>query len=152
MLAQTVFRAGKQVALVLGLDQLSTRMYTSLRELVEGWGKNIYAAGADTLPIKGPAGRILLPFLLVAPPIAMLAPPVLAMLAMIGAVDVSIAPPAAATLLLMAGWAFIYRAFGVSPLFGALYPLAAAVLLYIEVRAIVRGRRVAWKGRSYQAR
>jgi chlorobactene glucosyltransferase len=152
MLAQTVFGAGKQVSLVLGLDQLSTRMYTSLRELVEGWGKNIYAAGADTLPIKGTAGRMLLPVLLVAPPVAMLIPPVLTVLALTGAVDIAVAPPAAATLVLLAGWAFIYRLFGVSPLFGVLYPLAAAVLLYIDIRAIVRGRRVAWKGRSYQAR
>ncbi|MEO8561966.1 MAG: glycosyltransferase family 2 protein, partial [bacterium] len=35
-LAQLYFRAGHVVALVLGLSQLSTRMYTSLRELVDG--------------------------------------------------------------------------------------------------------------------
>jgi chlorobactene glucosyltransferase len=151
MLAQTVFRAGKRVALVLGLDQLSTRMYTSLRELVRGWGKNIYAAGADTLPVGGLAGRLLLPILLVAPAIALLVPPVMMILALTGVVDVSPLAPAAASLTLMIGWGLIYAAFGASPLFGVLYPVGAAVLLYIVLVAIARGRRVAWKGRSYRA-
>ena len=151
MLAQTVFRAGKRVCLVLGLDQLSTRMYTSLRELVQGWGKNIYAAGADTLPIGGLGGRILLPVLLVAPMILVLMPPIVTILALAGLVDISPVAPAAATLVLMTGWGLIYAAFGVSPLFGVLYPVGAAVLLYIVVMAIGRGRRVVWKGRSYRA-
>ena len=151
MLAQTVFRAGKRVSLVLGLDQLSTRMYTSLRELAEGWGKNIYAAGADTLPIRGLGGRILLPILLLAPMVLVLAPPIMTVLALTGLVNISPVVPAAATLTLMLGWGLIYAAFGVSPLFGALYPVGAAVLLYIVVVAIGRGRRVMWKGRSYRA-
>jgi len=151
MLAQTVFRAGKRVSLVLGLDQLSTRMYTSLRELAQGWGKNIYAAGADTLPIGGLGGRILLPVLLLAPMVLVLIPPVMTILTLGGLVDISPVPPAAATLVLMMGWGLIYAAFGVSLLFGVLYPVGATVLLYIVIMAIARGRRVVWKGRSYRA-
>ena len=49
-MAQLWFTLGRRSFLVLGLTQLSTRMYTSLRELVEGWGKNIYAGGRDTVP------------------------------------------------------------------------------------------------------
>ena len=152
MLAQTVFLAGHRVALVLGLDQLSTRMYTSLGELVHGWGKNIFAAGADTLPFRGWVARALLPILLVTPPIMMLLPPVMMVLAISGVIDASPVPSAAATLLLMAGWGVIYSAFGASPFYGVLYPLGAALLLFINMRAIARGRRVAWKGRSYLAR
>jgi chlorobactene glucosyltransferase len=152
MLAQTTFRAGKRVSLVLGLDQLSTRMYTSLGELVEGWGKNIFAAGADTLPISGVVGRILLPILLVAPAVFMLLPVIITVLAVLGVGTLALAPPLAALGLLIIGWGLIYRAFGVSPLYGALYPLGASVLLYIISRAIVRGRRVAWKGRTYNTR
>jgi chlorobactene glucosyltransferase len=151
MLAQAVFRAGRRVSLVIGLDQLSTRMYTSLRELVQGWGKNIYAAGADTLPVGGLAGRILLPVLLLAPAVMMLIPPIMTILSLTGVIDVAPAAPAAATLVLVAGWAMIYAAFGVSPFFGLLYPVGASVLLYIIVNAIARGRRVAWKGRTYRA-
>ena len=49
-------------------------------------------------------------------------------------------------------WAFIYRGFEQSPGYALLYPLGAAMLLYIIVRAIVRGRKVGWKGREYVAR
>jgi hypothetical protein len=33
-----------------------------------------------------------------------------------------------------------------------LYPLGSALLLYICVRAVLRGRRVVWKGREYVTR
>ena len=151
MLAQTVFRSGRRVALVLGLDQLATRMYTSLRELIEGWRKNIYAAGGDVLPVGGAPAKILLPILLLAPSLLLLLPVVMLIAGLTGLADVALAPAAAATLVLMAGWGVIYAAFGVSPLFGVLYPVGAAVLLYIVVTAIARGRRVSWKGRSYRA-
>jgi hypothetical protein len=39
---------------------------------------------------------------------------------------------------------------GLSPLYALLHPLGAAALLYISVRAIVRGRQVHWKGRDYE--
>ena len=151
MLAQTVFRSGRRVALVLGLDQLATRMYTSLGELIEGWRKNIYAAGRDVLPMTRVGATVLLPVLLIAPSVFLLLPPVMLLAGLAGIADVAIAPPAVATLVLMAGWGAIYTAFGVSPLFGILYPLGASVLLYIVLTAIVRGRRVSWKGRSYRA-
>ncbi len=151
MLAQTVFRSGRRVTLVLGLDQLATRMYTSLGELVQGWRKNIYAAGGDVLPLGGIAGKVLLPILLVAPSLFLLMPVVVLLAGLAGIADVALAPPAVAVLLLMAGWGVIYGAFGVSPLYGVLYPLGSAVLLYIVITAIVRGRQVSWKGRSYRA-
>jgi hypothetical protein len=151
MLAQTVFRSERRVALVLGLDQLATRMYTSLGELIEGWRKNIYAAGGDVLPVGGVAGRILLPILLLAPSLFLLLPVIVLIAGLTGVADVSIAPAAVTMLVLMTGWSVIYAAFGVSPLFGVLYPLGSAVLLYIVVTAIARGRRVSWKGRSYRA-
>ena len=151
MLAQTVFRSGRRVSLVLGLDQLATRMYTSLAELIEGWRKNIYAAGADVLPLGGVAGKVVLPALLIAPSVFLLLPVIMLAAGLLGLADIAIAPPAVATLVLMAGWGLIYAAFGVSPLFGVLYPLGSAVLLYIVITAILRGRRVSWKGRSYRA-
>ena len=80
-----------------------------------------------------------------------LAPPIMTILALTGLVNISPVVPAAATLTLMTGWGLIYAAFGVSPLFGVLYPVGAVVLLYIVVMAIGRGRRVVWKGRSYRA-
>ena len=151
MLAQEFFRAGKQVSLVLGIGQLSTRMYTSLGELVRGWGKNIFAGAVDALPLGRLGGSIVLPVLLVAPAVFMLIPPVATVLALVGAIDQSPIPHAAATLLLMGGWGFISTAFGLSPLWGALYPLGTSMMLFIILRAVVRGRNVAWKGRRYRA-
>ena len=151
MLAQTFFRAARRVDLVLGLDQLSTRMYTSLRELLRGWGKNIYAGAFDAWPVGGLARRILLPIALLTPGVLVLIPPVQMALALTGIIDVPAIAPAAATLVLMVLWGIVYRAFAVSPLYGAIYPLGAIVLLYIVITAIWRGRSVAWKGRSYRA-
>jgi hypothetical protein len=149
MLAQTFFRAGRRVALVIGLDQLSTRMYTSLSELVRGWRKNIYAGGADAMPFGWFGRVILLPLMLVTPSVLVLLPPIHLMLGLIGVGGIDVVPPAVATALLMAMWAVIARGFRISPWYGVAYPLGAVVLLYIIVTAVARGRAVAWKGREY---
>src|ERR1051326_6232728 len=82
-LGQEFFRAGKRVVLMLALHQFSTHMYASLRELVRGWRKNIYAGGRHAA-LGGRAGRFAYPALLLAIPIIGLAPPVALLLAAIG--------------------------------------------------------------------
>ena len=150
MLAQRMFAAGHHVALALGVEQLSTRMYTSLRELIAGWSKNIYAGGVDAMPF-GRVGRILFPIALVLPFILSLAPPVALLLGwMLPATAVVWA--AAATLALIAFWTMVYWRIGESVAYAFLYPVGAALMLWIAVRAVARGRRVAWKGRDYIAR
>lgn len=151
MLAQRFFAAGRHVALVIGLDQLSTRMYTSLGDLVRGWRKNIFAGGADAVPF-GAFGRwIILPVMLVLPWVLMLLPPVIAGLSVAGAIGLSPIPALAATAVIAALWAIVYGTFELSPGYALLYPLGAFVMLYIIVSAIARGRSVGWKGRQYQA-
>jgi hypothetical protein len=54
----------------------------------------------------------------------------------------------AATLL---WWIVVYVTIGENPLYALAYPLGALVLLYIFVTAVMRGRRVTWKGRTYIA-
>jgi len=71
--AQRFFARGKKVAAVEGLDQLSTRMYTSLGEIVRGWGKNVFAGGRDSVP-WGMFGRLIFPFLLFSAPMITIAP------------------------------------------------------------------------------
>ena len=151
MLAQETFRAGMRVSLVLGERQLSTRMYTSLRELVRGWGKNVYAGGIDAMPF-GAGGRLIFPVLLLLPPLLMLIPPI----ALIGA---ALGIWNGGTLLwsgvacgsLLVFWAVVHRGFRQSALWAVTWPLGAAVLLWIMLVAIARGRRVMWKGRHYVA-
>jgi len=150
-LAQYWFRAGRTVSLVLGLDQLSTRMYTSLRELVEGWGKNVFAGGRDAMPL-GALGRAIFPVLLVTPPLLQLVPPAVLALGLAGIVgSAALTWAAIATGANLVWWTLVYAWLRMSPAYALLHPLGAAVLLYVVVRSMVRGSRVRWKEREYQA-
>lgn len=148
MLAQRFFAAGRRVILVAGTDQLATRMYTSLGELVRGWRKNIFAGSADALPAI-PAVRALLPLLLLLGPLFALAPVV----ALVAGVATASAPLLAfgiiATVASLLWWAVVNRSMGVSMVYALAFPLGAVLLLYIIATALVRGRRVEWKGREY---
>ena len=148
-LAQRAFRLGMRVRAVMGMDQLSTRMYESLPELVRGWRKNVFAGGRDAVPF-GAVGQALFPFMLVAGPLFTLAPAIVLPIAAAGALDTSwLVWSAIATLASLLWWGAVYR-FTREPAWHALlFPLGAAVLLYIVLTAIRRGSRVTWKGRRY---
>jgi chlorobactene glucosyltransferase len=149
-LAQHWFAAGRRVTMILGLRQLRTRMYASLRELVHGWGKNIYAGGRDALP-PGVSWRVLYPLLLVLPPLMQLVPALVLALGLAGVLGHdALLWGAVVTGLNVLSWLTVYALLGLSPLYALLYPLGAAALLYISLRAIVRGRQVHWKGRDYE--
>ena len=150
-LAQHWFRAGRTVTLVLGLDQLSTRMYTSLRELIEGWGKNIYAGGRKAMPL-GALGRAIYPLLLVTPGLLGVIPPLLLVLGLLGVVGPAVLTWAWITTgANLVWWLLVYTWLRLSPVYALLHPLGAAMLTYIALGAIVRGRRVRWKEREYEA-
>lgn len=150
MLAQRFHRLGKNVVFVEGREQLSTRMYTSLREMIEGWGKNVYAGGMHAMPPFVP--RWVFPFGLVFPPLFNLLPPLALVLAALGflpyPVLIGAAVATAATVLM---WMKFYWEADESLLLALLYPLGAVIALYIYVRAIARGRNVTWKERDYTA-
>jgi len=151
-LAQLYFRAGRRVSLVLGLDHLSTRMYTSLRELVDGWGKNVYAGGVDAMP-AGSLGRAVFPLALTLPALFELVPPLVLALGALGLVGHgALLWAAIATSANMVWWLLVYAWLRTSPVYALLHPLGAAVVLYIAIGAIARGRRVQWKGREYVSR
>ena len=150
-LAQYWFRAGRTVSLVLGLDQLSTRMYTSLRELIDGWGKNIYAGGRNAMPL-GAFGRAIFPLLLVTPGLLGVVPPIVLALGPLGVVgSAALTWAAIATGANLVWWLLVYRWLRLSPAYALLHPVGAAMVLYIAVGAIARGRRVRWKERDYRA-
>jgi chlorobactene glucosyltransferase len=152
MLAQRFFSARKRVVLMLGIDQLSTRMYASLREIISGWRKNVFAGGLDSVPF-GKMGQSLFPLALLLPPTLELLPPL--------ALVMSIFVASGGTLLLwalistaasIAWWLLVYRTARENPLYSLAYPLGALILLYIFFTAVIRGRRVTWKGRTYLSR
>ncbi|MGH7633454.1 MAG: glycosyltransferase family 2 protein, partial [Gemmatimonadaceae bacterium] len=151
-LSQRVQELGLRGELAIAPDQLTTRMYTSLAEIVNGWTKNIVTAAIDTLP-GGALPRILLPLLLLFIPLTHLVP----VLTLVAAAIVPVSRSmllwgATCTALLVLWWAFVYvRAFRQSPLYALTLPLGATIVLFIIARATVRGRAVEWKGRRYQA-
>lgn len=152
MMAQRFFARGKKVAAAEGLTQLSTRMYTSLGEIVRGWGKNVFAGGRDSVP-WGWFGRLIFPFLLFSAPMFTLAPAIVLVAALFTDVPQSlllwaILAGAAHLIWLMA----VYRRMNVAPLYAIISPLGALVILYIFARAALRGQRVIWKDRVYVSR
>jgi len=150
-MAQHWFRAGRTVSLVLGMDQLSTRMYTTLRELIEGWGKNVFAGGRDAMPC-GALGRVIFPLLLVTPSLFQLVPPIVLALGLAGVLgSAALMWAAIATGANLVWWALVYLWLRASPAYALLHPLGAVMLLYITLRATVRGSRVRWKERDYRA-
>jgi chlorobactene glucosyltransferase len=154
-LAQLWFSLGKRCKLIVGLDQLTTRMYTSLAELRAGWGKNIFAAGRETAPF-GPIGKVLFPVMLMMPPIGGLAPPIVLVLALAGVLGTgALLWASICTAANFAWWFLVYRwlemPLGPSIGYALLHPFGALVILEISVGALVRGRRVRWKDRDYVA-
>lgn len=151
-LAQRLFRSGRRVVLVMGQEQLSTHMYASLAELVRGWGKNVYAGGVDAMP-GGAVGRLLFPVVLPVVPLMSVTPWLALGAAAIGLLGGGWLPWSVLCILAsIVWWILIYRGFHQRVWLALLYPIGAAVVLYIIVRAIARGRRVAWKDREYIAR
>ena len=142
MLAQTYVRSGRDIFLVHATEQMATRMYGSLREIVEGWSKNL-ALGAPHMapPIRWI--RALVPYLMWMPSLVWIVPPLL--WALYGWDFARIA-----TLASLATWIAIY-AFEKGPvLYAFLYPLGAAMVAFIMLRSTIRGsKKVEWRGRIY---
>lgn len=151
MLAQLYHRLGRHVVFMDAREHFSTRMYASLRELVAGWGKNVFAGGMHALP-KIPGLRLIFPLALITPPLVVLAPSVGLLLALAGLLPGAVLLWAiVATASTLLAWAVIYMDEGESPLLALLHPLGAALTLFIFLRAIVRGSRVQWKDRVYRS-
>jgi chlorobactene glucosyltransferase len=152
MMAQRYFANGKRVVLAEGTAQLSTRMYTSLRELIHGWGKNVFAGGRDAVPM-GKIGRILFPILLLSGPVFGFIPTLVLLAGFV--MPLSLAVLLWATiceLSLVLWWIYIYRSIREPLWYVPLFPLGAMMVFFIFLRAILRGQRVVWKDRQYVSR
>lgn len=150
--AQQMTARGQRIFLTLGQQQMSTRMYASLRDIIEGWGKNVYSAGRETLP-GGAIGEWLARLLIPGPAFLALAPVVALMAGVLGGAGASwTAFGASASLALLVWFGAIGREFRLSPWYALTFPLAALTYLYIAGRAVWRGDRVEWKGRAYTVR
>ncbi|MEP7175226.1 MAG: glycosyltransferase family 2 protein [Gemmatimonadales bacterium] len=149
-LAQAYVRAGRRLHFAFAERLMETRMYQNLPQLVEGWSKNIYLGGRRSFP-EEPALRALAPLMVGAALAFWLVPPLVLLLAALGA-DVGrlAAPAAVATVVSVLFWGLLSYGMRIPPGYGLLYPAGAAMALYIVARSTWRGeRRVEWRGRVY---
>jgi hypothetical protein len=124
-------------------------MYESLGEIISGWRKNVFAGGLDAVPF-GRIGRTFFPLVLLLPPLMQLLPVLVLILGALGQATPGVMLWATiASLATLLWWLVVYVTIGENPLYTLAYPLGALVLLYIFVTAVMRGRRVTWKGRTY---
>jgi chlorobactene glucosyltransferase len=149
LLAQRVTALGGGMHMVLATAHLSTRMYTSLREIRRGWGKNVFAGGIETFP-GGAMMQLVFRLMLPISPLVPLIPIVVPLLGAAGVLGPGAmlfgAITAPVNLLF---WMWIYRFAGLHPLWGMSYPLAALVFGWICLEAAVKGLNVSWKDRTY---
>lgn len=151
-LAQVVTERGMQAHMVLARDHMRTRMYHSLAEIRRGWGKNVFAAGRDTLPL-GPLAQRIFPWVFPVPALLPALPAVMLVLALL---DV-LGPGALLFGAVAGGFSLLYY-FGVyafarvNPLWALLHPVAAVMFSWICAEAAWRGSKVEWKGRGYVSR
>ena len=149
-LAQRFVQQGRRMVLIMGLDQLSTRMYTSLSEIIAGWQKNVFAGGKEAVP-GGRLSRALFPLVLVATPLIALAPPVAFIAGLGGYTSVAVFLWSAVCVgVALLFWVGTYSFLKLPAWYAVLYPLGALVMFYIVISALARGRRVKWKGRAYR--
>jgi len=148
-LAQAFFAAGMKSWFAFAESLMETRMYESLPHLVEGWSKNIYLGGRRSFPDE-PVRRALVPVGLTGSMVFWLIPPLVLAGALAGWWPALTTAALAATVLSMLFWMLMSFGMQIPMWYGILYPLGAAVLLYVVARSTWRGsRRVEWRGRTY---
>ena len=151
-LAQRLFEAGKKTAVIRGHDELSTRMYTSLAEIMAGWRKNVFVGGREAMP-WGRVGQAIFPLLLLVAPALTLFPPLtLAIGVLTGASQTILLAATIAMAAQLVTWVLVYHWMEAPTRYAAIYPLGAIVFVVIAFQALARGSRVEWKGRSYLTR
>ena len=149
VLAQTYLRRGRKLFFAFAESLMETRMYTSLRHLVEGWTKNMILGGRRSFPDE-PILRALVPLVLMLIMLFWLIPPIGLLLSLTGVISGWTVAAAVATGLSAVYWVVMAGGMNEPPLYGVLYPLGSAVVLFIAARATWRGgRRVEWRGRTY---
>ncbi len=151
-LAQAWVRARKRLVMLFAMEQLSTHMYASLGELIAGWRKNVYAGGRHAA-LGGRLGRAAYPAMLLVAPLLGVAPPIVLIAASCGLLSTAwFLWSVLVVVVSVAFWAVIYRFMRVPVRYALTYPLGAAMLWYIAVGSVLRGKRVEWKDRRYVAR
>ncbi len=151
-MAQEWCRLGFNVHFVTGIEHMSTRMYEGLGEIVRGWGKNVYAAGRDSLKL-GPIGHAVLRVIFPLPALWEIVPILLVIGAVCGVLPPAVGIWGALVFAITAFfWGIVYRLAKQPVAWGLLHPLASVLIFGIFTRAAWKGDRVEWKGRAYRSK
>ncbi len=151
-LAELVKRAGYRLVIADGRAVATTRMYTSLAEMWEGWTKNIYLGMQDRLwllligAVVGLLAALFLPAWLIAGVFWFL---------VAGGLAAAVVATEAVILWGYLLWMRIRaaQAFGISPLYAFTLPLGALVFTAMMVASaykVLSHQGVTWRGRVYQ--
>jgi len=146
-LAQRTIASGRRLYIAWADELIATRMYRSLRGIIEGWSKNLARASRHTVD---PWIRPVLPWLIAMALVAVwVAPPaaLIASLFLPGAPAVGWS--ATATLASLAFWIIMHALLHVPLRYAAGYPLGALITAALFVRSTLLGESVTWKGRRY---
>jgi chlorobactene glucosyltransferase len=151
-LAAVVKRAGYRLVLADGRQVASTRMYTSLPEMWEGWTKNIYLGLRDKLGLLS-FGAIL--GLLVSLVLPVWLAGGLAWLASGGGLTAAIVAGEAGVLWVYLLWERSQACgfFEIPGWYAFTFPLGAFIFTLMMLGStiyVISGRGVSWKGRSYK--
>jgi chlorobactene glucosyltransferase len=149
-LAQTYLRHGLKLHFAFADRLMETRMYRGLRDLIEGWSKNIYVGGRRSFSDE-PVLRALVPIMLATALLFWLVPPAVLLASWLdtplGQLRTSAAAAVAASAVF---WILISGGMRIPLWYGLGYPLGAVMALYITLRSTWRGtRKVEWRGRVY---
>ncbi len=148
-LAQRTVRLGLRLRFAFAEAYMQTRMYRNLRELVEGWSKNLYIGSRLSFRDE-PVLRTVAPLLIAAPLLFWLLPAAVLLLAAAGVTPGWALPALVAWLLASGFWALVSFGMGAPMGYGLLHPVGAAASLGILARSWLRGaRKVEWRGRVY---
>ena len=147
--AQRLIESGRSIFVGYAEELMETRMYRSLRGIVEGWTKNLAIGTRQAVPASL---RKLAPWLVMAGIlIAWVIPPGLVIASIFAEFDPRLdAWSLLTTALSLLFWLAMYVRMRVSPLYVIGYPLASIIVAVLYLRSTVRGPLIEWKGRSYE--
>lgn len=148
MLAVSYVKGGKRIFFALADEDMTTRMYSTLPGIIEGWSKNFFRGVLETTksrPLTYIASGYTMVFFL-----SWLLPLVMLVMGLIAQSPAQIAFGAAAYIGASLLFAAILRASRAPTFYGILFPLGAVASAWIILRAMLRGtHRIEWKGRTY---
>jgi chlorobactene glucosyltransferase len=148
-IAQRVLASGRRLFVAHAEELMETRMYRSLRGIIEGWSKNLAIAMRRAAPAWLGSAAPWLAASIIA--VLWVIPPALMMVSFF----VSIAPQLEVWSVLVTSvslffWLALMIRMHVPPMFALGYPFGALSVIALTIRSGRLGPRIEWKGRAYR--